>query len=195
MAAHPQYALTPQQYLEQEPRADWLSEYHDGQVFPVERATLAHVRIVRNLSGFCIPKFAGHSECEFFTTGLRLWIEAAKSYVYPDLSIICGKLQFADRPQESVLNPKVLIEVLSPTTEGYDRGLKFDYYRTLPSVEEYIAVSQDKYQIEQRVRRNPDHWMLTFFSAPEQVLKLESVGIEVPLCEIYRGVDIAPPTP
>ncbi len=113
-------------------------------------------------------------------------------YAYPDVSVVCGKPLLADEQKDVLLNPIVIFEVLSPSTELYDRGLKFQLYRSIPSLREYILVDQNKVQIEHYIRQDSSAWTLRDHQGLEQELKLDSIGVSLPLRLIYAGVDLEP---
>jgi Uma2 family endonuclease len=119
-------------------------------------------------------------------------VRAANLFTYPDVMVICGELKLADNRRDIVLNPVVLIEVLSKSTQAYDRGEKFASYRTIPSLMEYLTVAQDKIHIEQYTRQPDDRWPLTEFTDPAATIKLESIGVELRVADVYEKVEFAP---
>jgi Uma2 family endonuclease len=118
---------------------------------------------------------------------VRAKVNAQSLYTYPDIAVVCGDVQFEDDQVDTLLNPTLIIEVLSPSTEDHDRGAKFGYYRRLPSLREYILVAQDKMLVEHFVRED-DGWLLTETTDPDAVVRLPSIGCEVPLAEVYRKI-------
>jgi Uma2 family endonuclease len=139
-----------------------------------------------NLSGELYIRLKG-GPCRTFTSDLRLAVKAGTSYTYPDVAVICGVLQYADGVFDTVLNPTVIIEILSPSTESWDRGGKFDRYRTIDSLQEYVLISQDRRLVE-RFSRGQGEWAPTSWSREDEVLTLDSIGCNVPLLDIYRDV-------
>ena len=118
---------------------------------------------------------------------MRVSIEATGLYTYPDVTVVCGEPRFQDREVDTLLNPTVIVEVLSPATEAYDRGVKFRHYRCIGSLREFVLVSQDRMMVERYTRQGND-WVLSDMTDPEQILKLESIGCQIPLGRIYAKV-------
>jgi Uma2 family endonuclease len=147
MASSPISKLTEGQYLEIERAADFKSEFLDGVMYAMSGGSLQHSGRARNILTMVDSILQG-TECQAFGSDLRVRVSSSM-YTYPDVSVVCGKPALADEEQDSLINPIVIFEVLSPSTELYDRGLKFQYYRTIPSLREYILVDQNKVQIEQ----------------------------------------------
>ena len=133
-------------------------------------------------SGDCVP----------YNADLRIKIEATGLCTYPDLSVICGSLQFATGTDDTVLNPTLLVEVLSDSTEGYDRGKKFEHYRQIPTLQEYLLVSQKEPRIEQFIRQADGRWLLNEAAGLEATLELPSLRISLPLAEVFAKVKFVP---
>ncbi len=183
--------LTPEEYITLErkaiPDADTVrSEYVNGEIIAMSGASFAHNLITYNISGELRTRLRG-SGCLAFANEMRVSIPSVKSYFYPDVGVVCGEPRFEDDVFDSLLNPIVIVEVLSPSTEAYDRGEKFSHYRQLQSLREYILVSQDKIHIDHYVR-HAEKWVLTDFQKLEQLLPLTSIQCELPLHEIYTSV-------
>ncbi len=181
--------MTPEQFWEEERKSDRRSEYHGGEVFPMELATAKHADILANLMlslGPGIRKLG----CKIVSATLAVAVR--RSYVYPDVVITCAKQEFADSHLDILLNPKIIFEVLSQSTADYDRGAKFAEYRKLPSLTEYITVAQDSYAIEHHVRRDGNFWVLNDLEGLDGTLQLDSLDIAVPLRDIYAGIELAP---
>jgi Uma2 family endonuclease len=181
---------SPAEYLEFERRAEYKHEYIDGQIHAMAGATRSHVRIVTNLS-WRLSEQLEDGPCEVFGTDMRVRIRDGAAYVYPDLVVACGDVQFDDAQLDTLLNPTVVVEVLSSTTELKDRGRKFELYRRLPTLREYVLVSQDRVLIECYVRSGED-WILSELDSLEQTLTLSSIGCSVPLAQIYARVEFPP---
>jgi Uma2 family endonuclease len=190
MSSQPKHLYTPEEYLELERKAEYRSQYVRGEIFAMSGASRAHGVIVMNFSGAFWQHLKGRP-CEAYATDMRVRVSAARMYTYPDLTIVCGEPQFADDQKDTLLNPVVLIEVLSPSTEGYDRGIKFGHYRTLPSLREYLAVAQDRAHIEHYVRQPDNRWLLSEYSSLDEALVLPSLELSIPLAEIYDKVQFA----
>ncbi|MDE0012863.1 MAG: Uma2 family endonuclease [Candidatus Poribacteria bacterium] len=183
--------LTPQEYLTLERKAlpdseIVRSEYLNGELIAMSGASFAHNLITYNISGELRTRLRG-SGCLAFANEMRVSIPSAKSYFYPDVGVVCGEPRFEDDVFDTLLNPIVVVEVLSPSTEAYDRGDKFAHYRQLQSLQEYILVSQDKVRIDHYVRHTTQ-WILTDFQELDQHLPLTSIQCELPLQEIYERV-------
>jgi Uma2 family endonuclease len=190
MSAVPKPVLSPQEYLARERLADCRSEFYRGEMFAMAGGSPRHSLIKTNLVGELRNLLKGRS-CTAYDSDLRILVSATGLYTYPDASVICGELQFDDDHRDTVLNPTLLAEVLSDSTEAYDRGKKFDHYRQLPSLREYLLVAQDSPRLE-RFARNPDGtWTLTIVSGMDQSLALPAIGVTLSLAEVYDKVDFA----
>ena len=183
--------FTPEEYITLErkaiPDADTVrSEYINGEIIAMSGASFAHNLITYNISGEFRIRLRG-SGCLAFANEMRVSIPSVNSYFYPDVSVVCEEPRFQDDVFDTLLNPIVIVEVLSPSTEAYDRGDKFAHYRQLTSLQEYILVSQDKVRVDHYVR-HAAQWILTDFQELEQQFPLTSIQCELPLQEIYESV-------
>ncbi len=183
--------LTPEEYITLErkaiPDAETVrSEYVNGKIIAMSGASRAHNLITSNISGELRNLLKG-SECETYANEMRVSTPSTLSYFYPDVVVVCEEPRFEDDVFDILLNPIILVEVLSPSTEVYDRGEKFRHYRQLSSLQEYILVAQDKICVE-RFSRQENNWILTDFQNIEERLPLISVECELPLHEIYDRV-------
>lgn len=182
--------LTPAEYLEIEHVAPHRSEYFDGEMFAMAGGSPRHSLIKANLVSELRTRLKGRP-CTTYDSDLRIRIPATGLYTYADASVICGELQLDSLDPNTVLNPTLVAEVLSDGTEAYDRGKKFDHYRKLPTLKEYVLVSQDSPRLE-RFSKNPDGtWTLTIASGLDATLPLPSIGVSLSLAEIYEKVDFA----
>ncbi len=179
--------LTPQEYLARERVADFRSEFYRGEMFAMAGASWAHTLIKDNLARLAGNQLEG-GPGRVLTSDLRVKVSATGLYTYPDLVIVCDEPHFEDNMFDTLLNPRIVVEVLSDSTEKYDRGTKFAHYRQLPSVQEYVLVSQDRPLVERYVRQDDATWLLTVFSNPAQTFAFGSVDVQVALAEIYRRV-------
>ena len=185
MASLPKPHLTFDEYIALERRTGSKFEFRNGDIRAMAGASPAHSLMEANLIAALVPRLAG-SGCRVYAASLRILIEASELYTYPDISIVCGPLLLG--PGMSATNPKVLIEVLSPSTRRYDRAAKFQHYRQIPSIEEYILIEQQSYSIERR-RRLPDgEWESTSFQGEDANLELASLNVTIPLRQIYADV-------
>jgi Uma2 family endonuclease len=179
--------LTPKEYLEIERRAEIRSEYLDGEMFTMAGASIRHNAIVANLIGELRQKLKGRS-CQVFPSDLRLHIPATGLYTYADIVVVCGEPRLEDDHLDTLLNPILIIEVLSPTSEAYDRGKKFEHYRSVESFVEYLLVSQDEPRIEQYLRQPAGRWLFTAVAGLEAAISLPSIQCELSLAEVYDKV-------
>ena len=180
--------LTPQEYLARERRAEFKSEYFQGEMFAMAGASYAHTLIKDNFAGEARSLFKG-GPCRVLTSDMRVKIPATGLYTYPDVAIICDDPQFEDDTFDTLLNPKVLVEVLSDSTEKYDRGTKFRHYRKIPSLQEVVLIAQDRPMVERFVRQPEGDWLLTEFGEIGQDFAFATIPVKIPLAEIYRDVE------
>jgi Uma2 family endonuclease len=185
--------VTPQEYLARERAAEFRSEYLRGEMFAMVSATFEHTLIKDNLAAETGNQLEGR---RFFvlTSDMRVKVNATGLYTYPDISIVCDEPQFEDEVRDTLLNPRSIVEVLSDSTEKYDRGAKFGHYRNVPSLQECILVAQDRPLVERYVRQPDGSWVLTVYDDISQEFEFASIPARVPLVEIYRGVTF-PPNP
>jgi Uma2 family endonuclease len=180
---------TPEQYLALERRADFKSEYDGGFITAMAGASRVHNLIAGNLHGEIRSQLKGRP-CEVYMGDLRLCVNSTGLYTYPDVMAVCGEREYLDAEVDTLLNPTLIVEVLSSTTESYDRGRKFGHYRRLASLKEYVMVAQDEINVERYTRRGDD-WVLSEFTSLDDILRLESINCEVPLREIYDRVELS----
>ena len=181
-----QTIYTPEEYLALERKATRKSEYLNGEILAMSGASNAHNLITLDI-GTELNIQLRRRECLVYTNDMRIRTSPVGSYFYPDVVVVCGKPQFEDNVFDTLLNPILIIEVLSPSTEVYDRGEKFRHYQELTSLQEYILVSQDRIRVE-HYRLTQTQWGQTEFHAREDVLPLVSISCELPLQDIYRRV-------
>lgn len=190
MSAQAHLKLTPEEYLELDRAAEFRSEYYDGHMYAMSGASLRHVRIVGNLNREIGNSLKGR-QCFVGSNDLRVRV-TPRAYAYPDIVVFCGQEKLADDQKDILLNPAVLIEVLSPTTERYDRGLKFSHYQLLDSLQEYVLVSQTEPRVEV-YRRQPDYkWLYSETRGLESTCRFDSIDCAIPLSEIYYQVQFDP---
>lgn len=189
---NPRY--TPEQYLEWERAAPVKSEYFDGQIFAMAGASEEHVLIVTNLVRELSTQFKG-KPCRTYSNDMRVKVSESGLYTYPDVVVVCGERQFSDAVQDTLENPTVIFEVLSPTTEAYDRGAKFAQFRRLPSLQEYVLVSQTEFLVEQFVRQSDGNWLLIESAGEAASVSLPTLSVTLPLSEIYDRVEFPPLVP
>jgi len=187
--------LTPEQYLEMERQAEVKSEYYRGEVFAMSGAQTPHIRIVANLMRE-LGNELGDGPCEPFSNDMRVCVGPADLYTYPDVIVACGEPRFLDSHVDTLLNPKVIVEVLSESTEAYDRGRKFEMYRSLESLAEYVLISSLRVSVERYTRLPDGSWNYWATSRLEDSMELRSVGCRLPVAKLYKRVAFTqPPAP
>lgn len=191
MSALPVPFITPEQYLEIERQAEYKSEYHAGQMFAMAGASREHNVITGNIIRRLGNALDGRP-CETYPSDMKVLVSAGGLYTYPDVSVACGEPQFLDRQGDVLLNPLVIVEVLSASTEAYDRGAKFALYQRLDSLQEYLLVSQDKARVEKYLRQPDGRWLYSRTDGLEGEVSLEALGCHLPLSEVYDRVQFAP---
>lgn len=185
-----QRRYTIAEYLALEEKAEYKSEFHDGEILAMSGGTYSSSRIMHNLNGVLFARLRGH-RCHALESNMRIRIGRQLDYVYSDASIVCGPPEFDpdDRKKTTILNPTVVFEVLSESTESYDRGRKFALYRNVESMQEYVLISQSEPLIETFRRHADGNWQITAWRGLEAFAPLASVGIELPLRDVYDGVE------
>jgi len=189
--AHPVHRLTVAEYLEIERRAEFKSEFLDGEMFAISGGTRSHNLIASNLNRAIGNRLEG-CRCVVYTSDMRVKVQADGLYTYPDVSVACGEEEFDDEHDDTLLNPAVIAEVLSDSREAYDRGQKFALYRQIPSLREYLLVSQHKPLVEQYIRQEGGAWLLGEVAGLESKLSLPSVGITIQMADVYTDVRFVP---
>ncbi|HEV7844598.1 MAG TPA: Uma2 family endonuclease [Pyrinomonadaceae bacterium] len=180
---------TPEEYLEFERQAETRHEYLDGLVYEMAGESLAHSQICVNLAGELRAQLKG-KPCQALSPNMKVRTGESGLFAYPDLTIVCGEPLFHDRQRDVLLNPTVIFEALSPSTERYDRGKKFmKYSSTIETLTEYILVSQDMPLLEYLERQADGRWLHTFVRGLTEKLYLASIDCEVRLSEVYDRVE------
>jgi Uma2 family endonuclease len=182
-------ALTPAEYLFNERNFDFRHEYVDGIVFAMAGESRAHSTLCFNLNGILHPQLRG-TPCRGFSPNMKVWAGAGlrSMYAYPDLAVACGEPLFQDEQGDVLLNPAVVFEVLSPSTEAYDRGEKFERYKSIETLTDYVLVSQDRPRVEHFRRRPDGEWARSVAEGPDALLALDSINCRLPLVELYERV-------
>jgi Uma2 family endonuclease len=187
LATQPKQRITPADYLEAERRAEYKSEYYDGEVFAMSGASEPHNLMVANLIVALGSQLRG-GPCRVYPSDMRVKVHASGLYTYPDVAVVCGKSQLEDDHFDTLLNPTLLIEVLSPSTESWDRGMKAEHYRRLESLGELLLVAQDEPRVERCRRQGEREWLLTVFCGLDESVELAAVGCTLALRDVYAGV-------
>ena len=183
----PQVGLSPEEYLARERRAEVKSEYHDGEVFAMSGASRAHNLIVTNFVRELSLRLRDR-DCEVYPSDMRVKVDPTGLYTYPDVIVVCGEPAFEDEHIDTLLNPTLLIEVLSESTEASDRGKKFEHYRKLETLQGVVLVTQDEAHAERFTRQPDGQWLLGEASGLEAALHLASIDVTLPLADIYDKV-------
>lgn len=180
---------TPEEYLNLEEVAIYKSEYRDGEIVPMTGGTANHNKIALN---FCrkFPLTVKKQNYEIFINDMRLWIPRYRLYTYPDVMVIQGEPVYEGTGTTNVVNPLLIVEILSKFTKDYDRGDKFIYYRSIPELREYILIDQYQYHVEQFVKTSNGKWLFTEYESEDSVLAMESVEVQFLLREIYERVNL-----
>ena len=186
---------TLEQYLESEETAEYKNEYLDGEIIPIAGVTTNHNKICLN---FCrnFPLTINTQNYDIYMESVRLWIPDYNFYTYPDIMVIQGQPIYHGRGQSNITNPQIIIEVLSQSTQGYDRFAplrdrsdKFRYYRSIPIFQEYILISQYNYSVEQYRKQSADTWLISFYEGENATLPLASVDWQISLQDLYQRID------
>jgi Uma2 family endonuclease len=191
MSTGPQRRYTEAEYLAIERDVETKHEYYRGEMFAMSGASRQHNRITVNISALFHDQLKNR-KCEHFINDMRVKVEASSLYTYPDVVITCHEPRFLDQNVDTLLNPQVIIEVLSDSTEKYDRGKKFEQYRTIPSLREYVLISQDRAHIDRFALNEQGQWVLNDASGLDAVIELVTIGCRLPLAEVYAKVEFDP---
>ena len=192
MSAIPKRKMTAAEYLEIERTAEFKSEFFDGEMFAMAGATRAHNAVKENLILEIGIRMKG-GPCQSFSSDQRVRVDPTGLYTYPDIVIVCGEPEYSVHDNNSLINPRIIIEVLSVSTQEYDRTTKFRNYMQLPSLQEYILASQNVPLISRYVRQPDGIWGLRMFHSLEETFSLASIPVEIPMADLYRDVTFPPP--
>ncbi|CAD5954340.1 putative protein sll1609 [Planktothrix agardhii] len=179
---------SPEEYFKLEETAEFKHEYRDGDIIPMSGGTTNHNQIIVNLCAhlyFALRK----QNYRVFTSDVRLWIAEHRLYTYPDLMVIKGDVIYHENRTDTVLNPLVIIEILSESTGSYDRGDKFKYYRSIPEFQEYILIDQYQYSVEQFVKTETGKWQVNFYESADSILTLSTLDFSINLTDLYEQVN------
>jgi len=191
MSAQPESFLTAQDYLVWERQQETRHEYLEGQVFAMTGASRAHNMLCANILASLHGQLRG-KPCEIYVNDMRVKVSETGMYTYPDLVAACGEPRFEDQAVDTLLNPVLIIEVLSDSTERYDRGAKFTHYRSVNSLKEYLLVSQNECRVEHYVRQPGNHWLLTEYQEMQDRIDLNSLDSYLSLAEVYERIFPSP---
>lgn len=186
----PREILTADEYLRQERLAETKSEFVNGRVYAMAGASMNHNRIALNCAS-ALQSQLRDRPCEVFSSDVKVRIDKANVFRYPDVSGLCGPILSHDSHKDAYCNPSIIIEVLSPSTEALDRGEKFNLYRLLDSLFEYVLVRQDRIEVEVFSRDSENHWSSVMYNEPGDSLPLKAIGCTVTLAEVYGKVEFS----
>ena len=189
MATQANPLLTAEQYLELETRAEFRSEYIAGEMIAMSGASLDHNQIVGNIHALLWNQLRGN-HCRVIATDLRLQTARRKMMTYPDLMVLCGPVKMLENRTDTVTDATLIIEVLSASTRSWDLGQKFEYYRSLPSLAEYLVVEQKAMRASHHSRQPDGSWLLRDLAGPEAVIKLDSIQCTLTLAALYERVEL-----
>lgn len=189
MSLQPKPRLTPEDYLALERSADFKSEYFNGEIFAMTGASESHNLIVINTIRELSIQLKKRP-CKVYANDMRVKVDPTGLYTYPDVVVTCGKAQFDDTHLDTLLNPVLIVEVLSDSTEAYDRGRKFEHYRKLGSLVEYVLIAQNRPHIESYRRQADQQWLLRECSELDGTLRLLSIDCDLALAEVYDKVEL-----
>ncbi len=175
------------EYLSVERNAFEKHEYYQGEVFAMSGASIKHNKIFSHVFGELASKLKGKN-CMPFGSDLRIHIPKNTLYTYPDISIVCGETECTDDFFDTVLNPSVIIELLSKSTRNYDKGEKFSLYRDIDRLQEYILIDTERIHVEKHIRNNDNSWQLTEFKSSEDSFLISTVNLSISLKDIYEGI-------
>ncbi len=206
MLLNKKYKITPQEYLIAERLSESKNEYFNGEIFAMAGASMEHNQISSNIVRVLGNQLV-ESQCTVLANDMKIKIEAIEKYTYPDIVVVCGNGEFEqdkensddkaindeyERKNDILLNPIVIMEILSASTEGYDRGDKFSHYQFIDSFIEYILISQYVCRVEKFIRQKDKTWIYSTYSNLEDTVKIESINCDLPVAEIYRKVNLKP---
>lgn len=188
MATKPKPYLSPEDYLAFEREADAKHEYYAGEIFAFAGASEEHNLIVANVIRELGNELKGRP-CKVYPSDMRVRVSPTGLYTYPDVTVVCGEARFGDDHNDTLLNPTVIVEVLSPSTAGYDRGQKFEQYRKLDSLQEYVVIAQDRVHVERHTRQPEAQWLLSETDSLDDSIALPAIGCRLLVADLYEKVE------
>jgi Uma2 family endonuclease len=177
---------TPEEYLALEEKAEFKSEYHDGEIIPMTGGSLNHNEIITNL--WSLKSQLRRQGFRFFSSDVRLWIPQYRKFVYPDVMIVQGDPVLYQNRTDTIVNPKLIIEVLSKSTQDYDMTDKFRYYRSLLELQEYILISQYFVDVQQYTKTDEGFWIYRSYESTGETLRFGTIEVEIKIAEIYEAI-------
>ena len=187
MTSRPIIRLTQAEYLKLDRQSELRHEFLAGEVFVMTGASRNHNLITVNVAA-ALSEQLRRRQCEVYASDVRVKVSPQRLYAYPDVIVVCGNPRFEDEVNDTLFNPTILIEVLSKSTEAYDRGLKFELYRGLESLQEFILIAQNKCHVKHYRRQSDNRWILTEPNDPAGLVALESIAGQLAVEQIYLKV-------
>jgi Uma2 family endonuclease len=188
MTADPHLVFTLDEYFALERASERRFEYRDGEIVCMSGGSREHGRIASNVHARLAALVRG-GDCRVYTADVAVFVPSAPPYRYPNASVVCGEERFREiNGLDALENPILLVEVLSPARADFDRGTKFEWYKSIPSFREYLLIAQDRVAVSRRTRRDDGSWVETVFDSPADMVALASLGVELPVAEIYEGL-------
>jgi Uma2 family endonuclease len=181
---------TPEEYLQLEAEADYKSEYRDGEIVPMTGGTTNHNKLAGTFYAYLLFAMKGRGY-NIYIGDVRLWIPRYRQYTYPDVMVVQGQPIYTGTNTTTITNPQIIVEVLSPSTQNYDQGDKFMYYRSIPEMQEYILIDQKKFHIVQHTKTPEGKWLLSESEGEDAVLKLNAIEFQITAQDLYEGVDFS----
>ena len=181
---------TPEEYLKLEAEADYKSEYRDGEIVPMTGGTTNHNKLAGTFYAYLLFAMKGRGY-NIYIGDVRLWIPRYRQYTYPDVMVVQGQPIYTGTNTTTITNPQIIVEVLSPSTQNYDQGDKFMYYRSIPEMQEYILIDQKKFHIVQHTKTAEGKWLLSESEGEDAVLKLSAIEFQITAQDLYEGVDFS----
>jgi Uma2 family endonuclease len=181
--------ISPEEYRRRERQAEYKSEYLNGEIFAMSGANREHNLIAGNIVGELNQQLRGQP-CEVYPSDMRVKVTATGLYTYPDVIVVCGEPKFEDEYVDTLLNPTLLVEVLSPSTERYDRIAKTSYYRTLDALAEHLLVAQDEVRLDRYVKQANKQWLQFEYTSLDSVADLQSIACSLALRDVYDKVSL-----
>ena len=180
--------ITPEEYLAREREAEFKSEYLNGEIFAMAGASRPHNLITGNIYAKLHAQLERRA-CNVYPSDMRLKVSSSGLYTYPDVMVVCGEEQFDDDEEDTLLNPALIVEVLSKSTERQVRGAKFEHYSKLASLREYLLVAQNRPRLELFTKQSPGRWLLAEFESLDDVVVLTSINCELALKDVYLKIN------
>lgn len=190
MALRPERRTTVEEYLRMERESEGKRDYLNGEVFDMTGGSRFHNLISGNIFASFHRQLRNRKECEVFVNDMRVKVEASGLYTYPDVAVTCEPARLEDEHRDTLLNPMVIVEVLSPSTEAYDRGLKFEHYRSQESLCDYLLVHQDKVHADHFIREEGNRWVFSEWKTLADILEIVSIGCTLSLEDVYEKTDV-----